>query len=200
MSSVIESTTDKTSQNSLAEELAKEQERHRKAVSAEQEKHNRTITDIHRRMLEGTREKFCSVIDHQIRSVDPSKKEKNMENADSTPTITVEIVGDVAHVILTDKQYMLEGHIYLTGAALLAVVDSEQAQNVVLDFCNVEYMSGLLLAKLITLNKKIKDTGGKRLHLCEMHSDIYDVFAITKLHKFFTICTTFDEAHKALSK
>jgi anti-sigma B factor antagonist len=48
--------------------------------------------------------------------------------------------------------------------------------------------------KLITLDKKVKSVKGK-LRLCCIRPDIYEVFAITRLNKLFSI---YDNQEKAL--
>jgi len=58
--------------------------------------------------------------------------------------------------------------------------------HILLNFSNVEYLSSAALGKLITLNKKLGQAGGK-LILCNISPEILEVFEITKLDKFFKI-------------
>ena len=53
-------------------------------------------------------------------------------------------------------------------------------------FSDVEFLSSAALGKLITLDKKVKMAGGK-LKLSNIRPEIYEVFAITRLNKLFTI-------------
>ena len=62
----------------------------------------------------------------------------------------------------------------------------EGLRKLLLNFGNVEYLSSAALGKLITLNKKLQAVGG-RLILCNIDPQIYEVFEITKLDKFFNI-------------
>jgi anti-sigma B factor antagonist len=65
-------------------------------------------------------------------------------------------------------------------------VDEEGWRKILLNFGNVEYLSSAALGKLITLNKKLGQAGGK-LILCNIDPQIHEVFEITKLDKFFKI-------------
>jgi len=67
-------------------------------------------------------------------------------------------------------------------------VDEMGRRKILLNFGNVEYLSSAALAKLITLNKKLQQVGG-RLSLCNIDPQIYEVFEITKLNKLFNIQT-----------
>ena len=69
---------------------------------------------------------------------------------------------------------------------LFGLVDEEGWRKILLNFGNVEYLSSAALGKLITLNKKLQAVGGK-LILCNIDPQIFEVFEITKLDKFFKI-------------
>ena len=106
--------------------------------------------------------------------------------APGTRRIEVEEVNGVTVAKFTDKKILDEGNIQLIGNQLFSLVDEDRRQKIVLDFSNVEYLSSAALGKLITMDKKVKSITGK-LRLCNIRSDILEVFKITRLDKLFTI-------------
>jgi anti-sigma B factor antagonist len=100
--------------------------------------------------------------------------------------LEVEDIGDVTVVNFVDKRILDEQNIQVIGEQLFGLVDTDGRKKVLLNFNNVEFLSSAALGKLITLHKKLQGTGGK-LVLCNIHQDIFEVFEITKLDKFFTI-------------
>ena len=58
--------------------------------------------------------------------------------------------------------------------------------HLLLDFSNIEFITGCELGTLITLHKKIK-AYGVRLSLVNLNAHVYEVFSITKLHTLFEI-------------
>src|SRR5437870_13531376 len=100
--------------------------------------------------------------------------------------LEVEDIGDVTVVSFTDRKILDEQNIQAIGEQLFSLVDEMGRRKVLLNFANVEYLSSAALAKLITLNKKLQQAGG-RLILCNIDPQIYEVFEITKLNKLFDI-------------
>jgi len=100
--------------------------------------------------------------------------------------LEVEHIGDVTVVNFVDRKILDEQNIAIIGEQLFSLVEEEGRRNLLLNFGNVEYLSSAALGKFITLNKKLKDAGG-RLILCNIDDNIYEVFEITKLDKFFKI-------------
>ncbi len=107
--------------------------------------------------------------------------------------INVEEVGDVTIASFVDKKILDENNIQLIGSQLFALIEEDGRKRIILDFSNVEYLSSAALGKLITMDKKVKGSGGK-LRLCSIRPDIYEVFAITKLNKLFDIKDTQEDA------
>jgi anti-sigma B factor antagonist len=97
------------------------------------------------------------------------------------------------HGRFIDKKILDENNIQIIGNQLFGLVEEDGRKKIVLDFTNVEYLSSAALGKLITMDKKVKASGGK-LRLCNIRKDIYEVFAITRLNKVFDIRNTQDEA------
>ena len=107
--------------------------------------------------------------------------------------LDIEEVGDVCVARFIDKKILDENNIQIIGNQLFGLVEEDGRKKIVLDFTNVEYLSSAALGKLITMDKKVKASGGK-LRLCNIRKDIYEVFAITRLNKVFDIRNTQDEA------
>src|SRR6195256_4586547 len=100
--------------------------------------------------------------------------------------LEVEDIGDVTVVNFTDRKILDEQNIQIIGEQLFSLVDESGRRKILLNFGNVEYLSSAALGKLITLNKKLQAAGG-RLILCNIDPQIYEVFEITKLDRFFNI-------------
>ncbi len=100
--------------------------------------------------------------------------------------LEVEQIGDVTVVNFIDRKILDEQNIQIIGDQLFSLVDQDGLRKLLLNFGNVEYLSSAALGKLITLNKKLQGVGG-RLVLCNIDPQIYEVFEITRLDKFFNI-------------
>jgi anti-anti-sigma factor len=100
--------------------------------------------------------------------------------------IEVSEVGDVAIVKFVDFKILDESNIQEMGQELFHLVEQDGKTKVLLNFSNVQFLSSAALGKLITLDKKVKKAGGQ-LKLSNILSDIYEVFAITKLNRLFDI-------------
>ena len=100
--------------------------------------------------------------------------------------LEVEDIGDVTVVSFTDRKILDEQNIQKIGEDLFSLVDELGRRKILLNFSNVEYLSSAALGKFITLNKKVNAASGK-LVLCCIDPQIYEVFEITKLDKFFNI-------------
>jgi phenylalanyl-tRNA synthetase beta chain len=100
--------------------------------------------------------------------------------------LELEEIGDVTAVQLVDPKILDEQNVQVIGEQLFSLVDDVGRRKLLLDLRNVEYLSSAALGKLITLHKKLQAVGGK-LMLCNIDPQIYEVFEITKLDKFFEI-------------
>src|SRR5262249_911747 len=100
--------------------------------------------------------------------------------------LEVEDIGDVTVVNFTDRKILDEQNIQIIGEQLFSLVDEAGRRESLLNFGKVKNLSSAALAKLITLNKKLQQVGG-RLILCNIDPQIREVFEITKLNKLFTI-------------
>jgi anti-sigma B factor antagonist len=100
--------------------------------------------------------------------------------------LELEEIGDVTVVSFVDRKILDEQNIQIIGEQLFRLVEEQNKKKILLNFGNVEYLSSAALGKLITLNKKVQAAEG-RLILCNIDPQIYEVFEITRLDKFFNI-------------
>ncbi len=100
--------------------------------------------------------------------------------------MSVNEVGTVSVVHFKDKKILDEGNIQELGQELFALVEDNGCKALLLNFSDVEFLSSAALGKLITLDRKVKENGGK-LKFSNIRPEIYEVFVITKLHKLFDI-------------
>jgi anti-anti-sigma factor len=69
---------------------------------------------------------------------------------------------------------------------LFHLVDDLQRRRLVLDFASVDSLTSLMIGKLVTLNKRLRDAGG-RLVLCNVKPDLRGVFEVTGLTRLLAI-------------
>jgi anti-sigma B factor antagonist len=100
--------------------------------------------------------------------------------------LEVEDIGDVTVVQFIDRRILDEQSIQTIGEQLFGLVDEVGRRKVLLNFANVEFLSSAALGKFITLHKKLQGLGGK-LILAGISPEIFEVFEITRLDKYFKI-------------
>ena len=100
--------------------------------------------------------------------------------------IVVEDIGDVTVVNFVDKKILDEQNIQMIGDDLFRLVDELGRRKLLLNFSNVEFMSSAALGKLIRLNQRLTQVGGK-LILCGISKSILEIFEITKLDRMLKI-------------
>jgi anti-sigma B factor antagonist len=110
--------------------------------------------------------------------------------------LELEQIGDVTVVNFVDKKILDEQSIQTIGEQLFSLVDQENCRQMLLNFSNVEFLSSAALGKLIKLKKKLEEVQG-RLILCNIDPQIYEVFEITRLDKYFNIQKEEQEALQA---
>lgn len=69
------------------------------------------------------------------------------------------------------------------GAEVEAI---EAADEIILDFDKVEYMSSSGLRQVVAAHRKAKELGAK-LTVCRVHNEIMSIFALTGLDKKLTV-------------
>jgi anti-sigma B factor antagonist len=100
--------------------------------------------------------------------------------------LDVNQVGDVTVVRFRDRKIVEDINIQELGQEMFRLVETDGRHRLLLDFSAVDFLSSAALGKLITLDKKMKAHGGV-LKLASIRSEIYEVFAITKLNRLFDI-------------
>jgi len=100
--------------------------------------------------------------------------------------LTVNEVGDVTVIRFRDNKIIEDINIQELGQELFQLVEAENRKKLLLNFTAVDFLSSAALGKLITLDKKVKASGGN-LKLSNIRPEIYEVFAITKLNRLFDI-------------
>jgi anti-anti-sigma factor len=71
-------------------------------------------------------------------------------------------------------------------AQLLSSLVELQQRHLTLDFSNVEYLTSLGLAMLLTLRKRLAE-GGRRLAILNLQPHVYEVFSATRLDTVFDV-------------
>ena len=99
----------------------------------------------------------------------------------------------VSVVEFSERKILEELSINEIRDELLALVSANPGGLTLVSFRNVDYLSSGALGALITLDKAVKEGGGK-LRLAEISPEIYDVFKITRLNKLFQIYDTSEQA------
>ncbi|MEM6799064.1 MAG: STAS domain-containing protein [Planctomycetota bacterium] len=94
--------------------------------------------------------------------------------------------GAVTVVTFADSKIIDEGEIQELGQELYALVEGGGPKKMVLNFSAVEFLSSAALGKLISFEKKVRQSKSD-LILTNIRPEIYEVFAITKLTKLFQI-------------
>jgi len=75
----------------------------------------------------------------------------------------------------------------LTDGELEGLPDESSGCDLLLDFSNVGYVNSDDLGAIINLHKRMKRFGG-RLTLINLNAQVYEVFTVTHLHTYLTIC------------
>ena len=114
------------------------------------------------------------------------------------PNITVQYEENVTIIAFTDEKILEETVIRALHTSISSVVEQDGPINLILDFCNVQFLSSAVLGLLIRISKKVYEGGGQ-LALCNIIPKIYEVFKITRLTNIFDIYEDIENATEALS-
>jgi anti-sigma B factor antagonist len=80
----------------------------------------------------------------------------------------------------------------------MSVVEQAERINLILDFCNVRFLSSAVLGLLISVSKKVYERDGQ-FRLCNINPRIYEIFKITRLTKIFDIYDDREGAIESIS-
>jgi anti-sigma B factor antagonist len=100
--------------------------------------------------------------------------------------IFVHHIEDTTVVTFNDEKILEPEYIKELEESIMLVLEQARRLNLVLDLCNVKFMSSAVLGLLIKIHKKTCDRKG-HLELCNMDPKIYTVFKTTRLDKVFDI-------------
>ena len=106
--------------------------------------------------------------------------------AEIKPRISVEYAENATITTFTDEKILEEKDIKALQESIMSVIEQGGRINLILDFCNVRFLSSAVLGLLIRLSKRIYESDGQ-LRLCNINPRIYEVFKITRLTKIFDI-------------
>ena len=106
--------------------------------------------------------------------------------AEIKPKINVEYVENAVIISFTDEKILEERDIKVLQDSIMSVVEQAERVNMILDFCNVQFLSSAALGLLIRISKKIYERDGQ-LRLCNIKPKIYEIFKITRLNQIFDI-------------
>ena len=115
------------------------------------------------------------------------------------PRISVDYDEQATIVTFTDEKILEENDIVALQESVMSVVEQAEKINLILDFCNVRFLSSAVLGLLIRVSKKTYEQDGQ-LKLCNISPNIYEVFKITRLTKIFDICEDVKSAVEDLAK
>lgn len=116
----------------------------------------------------------------------------------SDSRIRVKRVDSITHIEFLDRNILDEANIQMIGQEISAIVDAEANPRLLINFSSVEHLSSAALGALIQVNNQVRNRQGQ-LRLANIDPQIYEVFAITRLNKLFSIHTTTEEAMKSFT-
>jgi len=102
------------------------------------------------------------------------------------PRISVEYAENATITTFTDEKILEEKDIKALQESIMSVIEEGGRINLILDFCNVRFLSSAVLGLLIRISKRVYERDGQ-LRLCNINPKIYEVFKITRLTKIFDI-------------
>ncbi len=100
--------------------------------------------------------------------------------------------GGVKLVRLRAQAVRAEEDVEALGRGLMALTD-EPGVRIVLSFLGVQYLTSLVLGRLIQVHKRLAESGGE-LRLADIDPQLYEIFAITRLDRLFRVFEREDDA------
>jgi len=114
------------------------------------------------------------------------------------PRISIEYAKNATIATFTDEKLLEDSDIQALQESIMSVIEQAGQINLILDFCNVQFLSSAVLGLLIRISKKIYEREGQ-LKLCNISPKIYEIFKITRLNKIFDIYEDVNSAAESLS-
>jgi anti-sigma B factor antagonist len=106
---------------------------------------------------------------------------------------------DVAVVSLLNKRLLDAANIQAVWEELLAIVNEQQVNKIVINLDGVEHLSSTVLGKMISLLKMLKRQHGD-LGVCCIHPNVQEIFEVTQLDKVIGIYKTVKEAVQGVNR
>lgn len=116
--------------------------------------------------------------------------------ASETSRLRIKRINDVHQVEFIDRNILDEANIQHIGEEIASIIEANPKPRLLISFSNVDHLSSAALGTLITINNKVRNSGG-HLRLSDIDPQIYEVFVITKLNKLFEIHPTAADALKS---
>ena len=113
------------------------------------------------------------------------------------PRINVEYAENATITTFTSESILEEKDIQALRESIMSVIEQAERINLILDFCNVRFLSSSVLGLLIRISKKVYERDGQ-LRLCNINPKIHKVFKITRLSKIFDIYKDTEDAVESL--
>jgi anti-sigma B factor antagonist len=114
------------------------------------------------------------------------------------PRISVEYTENATIVTFVDEKILEELDIQALQQSIIPVIEETERINLILDFCNVRFLSSAVLGLLLRISKKVYERDGQ-LRLCNISPRIFEIFKITRLTKIFDIREDVKSATESLS-
>jgi len=114
------------------------------------------------------------------------------------PTISVEYMENATVATFTEEKILEDKDIQALQESIMSVIAQAEPINLILDFCNVRFLSSAVLGLLIRVSKKVYEHDGQ-LKLCNINPKIYEIFKITRLTKIFDIYQDLESATESLA-
>jgi anti-sigma B factor antagonist len=113
------------------------------------------------------------------------------------PRISVKYADNATIVTFVDEKILEEMDIHALQESVMSVIEEAERVNLILDFCNVRFLSSAVLGLLMRISKKVYEQEGQ-LRLCNISPRIYEIFKITRLNKIFDIYENVERAVESL--
>ena len=89
-------------------------------------------------------------------------------------------------ITLNEESILEEHQIKKLEDDIVPIINENSDGELILNFCNIQFMSSSVLGLLIKIQKKVCELGG-HLKILNVNANIFKVFKITKLTKVFDI-------------
>jgi anti-anti-sigma factor len=107
--------------------------------------------------------------------------------------LIIEEQGEITIAKFIDEKILEDVEVEIIGKELCELIEHDGCRKLIVDFAPVRFMASAMLGKLIVLQSKMNTVQGN-LRLCNVCSEIYEVFRITKTYKMFSMHKQLDKA------